>query len=68
MKNPTIKEMCEDYKEYRRKEDEKMSKMTKEEFAKYKDDRDSHAEQICESWGKKPVNFFNLTNGENDDK
>lgn len=52
---PNSQAMCEDYKNYRKNQDEIMSEMTETQQTEHMVKRHSDAQKVAESWGKKPV-------------
>ena len=60
----SIKEMFDDYKIYRAKESEKISKLSEEEQLKYYTEKQTEIEELAKRDNLKTVSFSELLNGE----
>ncbi len=56
-KEPTLQEMCEDYKLYRSAEGKKLSKMTEEEQIAYYMNKQKEAKEMAEKSKMKTISF-----------
>jgi len=63
-KEPTIEEMCVDYKNYRALEDEKIAKMSKEQRIEYMKQKHDNAINQAKADGMKVVSLAELLEGE----
>ncbi len=63
-KEPTLSELCKEYKEYRTKESKKIASMTEEEQVKYYTNKQDEVEKSAKENKLKTVSFEEMFNGE----
>lgn len=56
-KEPTLSELCKEYKEYRTKESKKIASMTEEEQVKYYTNKQEEVEKLAKENNIKTVSF-----------
>ena len=65
-KEPTLKELCQDYKNYRQEKDKMLSKLSQEEQVQYLDNLQQQAKKDAKEKGLKTVSFDDLFGDENE--
>ncbi len=63
-KEPTLSELCEEYKKYRAEESKKLSAMSEEEQVKYYEKKQEEVEKLAKENNVKTVSFDEIFDGE----